>query len=78
MLPQMAREKHSCNILYKKIKEFIGKFCNATMTHQECWVALQSVIEPAVMYPSLWFHIPPVNFSLLNRGYCSYSVLPLV
>jgi hypothetical protein len=34
-----------------KGREFLGKFKNSSLSQREKWVALKSVIEPALLYP---------------------------
>lgn len=35
----------------QKAREYFGKLRNSTMSHMAQWMAVESVVEPAVMYP---------------------------
>jgi hypothetical protein len=53
--------KHSMN----KAKEFFGKFINSSLPQEAKWVAISTVIEPAIIYP------------LVNTFFSSNDIQPL-
>jgi hypothetical protein len=56
-----AQLKHSL----AKAKEFLGKFKNCSMSQEATWIAVSTIIEPAIIYP------------LLNTSFSSQNIQPI-
>jgi hypothetical protein len=52
----LSPEGHGCTqsiFLLQRAKEFLGKFRNTNISPRARWLAITTVIEPAVLYPLL-------------------------
>jgi hypothetical protein len=71
-------ERDQLRLCLSRAKEFLGKFKNSSMPNKAKWIAVTTIIKPAIIYPLLNTTFSPKDISpidsCLSQMKCSYAL----